>query len=149
MYDINKDNKIKISSSIIINATPEKVWSILKNINDWSEWTRFVASFEGDFRKNGNIKVVFNTPEGLVPFNRKLVIFEENKVFCWEGDAMMPGSKDHHVFHLAETADGKTELTQADGFHGITRTPEIEAAEKQMEGLYALMNQELKTFVES
>lgn len=149
MYNIKEDSKIGVATSIVIDAAPEKVWSVLADIENWSKWTQFVASFEGEFKKDGQIKVVFNTPDGQVPFDRTLVIFEENKVFCWEGDAMMPGSKDHHLFYLEATAGGRTELTQADGFHGIQRTPEIAEAEKQMEGLYALMNQELKKYVES
>ncbi len=148
MYNIKEDKKINISTSIEINATPEKVWSVLADIDNWSKWTQFIASFEGDFQKDGQIKVVFNTPDGQVPFNRTLVIFEENRIFCWEGKALMPGSKDHHLFYLEAINDGKTKLTQADGFHGIERTPEIAEMEKQMEGLYALMNKELKAYVE-
>lgn len=148
MYSLKNDSKIQVSTSVVIDASPEKVWSVLADIENWRNWTQFVASFEGDFRKEGQIKVIFNTPDGQVPFDRTLVIFEENKVFCWEGDAMWPGSKDHHVFHLEEIENGKTHFTQADGFHGIERTELVAEVEKQMEGLYALMNQELKNYVE-
>lgn len=148
MYNLNEDIKIHVASSIAINATPEEVWKVLSDLENWKNWTRFVVSFEGDFNKDGNVKVVFNTPQGEVPFDRRLVIFEENKVFCWEGEAMWPDTVDHHVFHLEATKDGKTILTQADGFQGIERTEEVIAVEEQMKGLYALMNQELKQFVE-
>jgi len=149
MYSLKDDTKIQVSTSLIIDALPEKVWSVLSDIENWEKWTQFVASFEGDFRKDGQIKVVFNTPDGQVPFDRTLVIFEENRVFCWEGDAMWPGAKDHHVFHLEAIENGKTLFTHGDGFHGIERTEQVTEAEKQMEGLYALMNQELKNYVEN
>lgn len=149
MYSLKDDTKIHVSTSVVIDAAPEKVWSILSDIKNWKNWTQFVASFKGDFKKDGQIKMAFNTPDGLVSFDRTLVIFEENKVFCWEGDAMWPSSKDHHVFHVEAYEDGKTLFTQADGFHGIERTELVAEAEKQMEGLYALMNQELKNYVEN
>lgn len=147
MYSLKDDTKIQVSTSVIIDASPEKVWSVLADIENWKKWTSFVASFVGDFSKGGRIKVVFNTPDGQVPFDRTLVIFEENRVFCWEGDAMWPGAKDHHVFHLEAIENEKTLFTHADGFHGIKRTEQMTEAEKQMEGLYILMNQDLKNYV--
>ncbi len=149
MYVLKDDNKIQVSTSLIIDASPENIWSVLSDIENWKNWTQFIASFTGDFIKGGRIKVVFNTPQGQVPFDRTLVIFEENKVFCWEGNAMWPGAKDHHVLHLEAIENGKTLFTHADGFHGIERTEQVTEAEKQMEGLYTLMNLELKNYVEN
>jgi len=149
MYSIENDSKIQILTSVVINVPPAKVWNVLSEIRSWKNWTQFIASFEGDFKKDGQIKVVFNTPEGQVPFERTLVIFEENKALVWEGEALWPGSKDHHVFYLEEIDKEKTLFTQADGFHGIERTEQMAEAEKQMEGLYMLMNEEFKKYVEN
>ena len=149
MYNIKEDDKIKVSATTVIKAKPAVVWNVLSDIENWPKWTQFIASFTGEFKRDGQIKVVFNTPEGQVPFDRTLVIFEENKVFCWEGEAMIPGSKDHHLFHLEEDEAGNTILTQSDGFHHVERTEQVILVEEQMQGLYNLMNQELKAFIEN
>ncbi|MEZ4907121.1 MAG: SRPBCC domain-containing protein [Saprospiraceae bacterium] len=148
MYNIKEDNKIKVAATTLIEAKPSEVWAVLADIENWQKWTPFIASFEGDFELNGKIKVTFNTPDGLVPFDRSLVIFEENRVFCWEGDAPFPNSKDHHVFYLEEDENGNTLLTQADGFHGMERTEDVTNMEEQSKGLYAMMNEQLKAFIE-
>ncbi len=149
MYHIKDDKDVRFSVSTTINANPKEVWEVLVDNKNWYKWTNLISKFEGDFSPNAEIKVTFNTPNGATTFDRTLFLFEENRVFAWEGEAIVPGSKDHHVFFLEEDENGNTIFTQGDGFYNVERTEEIIAFEGQLKQAYEIMNVDLKKYVES
>ena len=38
MKSINNNAPVKCSKTILINASPDKVWSVLTNIDRWATW---------------------------------------------------------------------------------------------------------------
>ena len=148
MYQLDEDDKIKILTSIEIKGRVSDIWEVLTDVGHWDKWSEHIAVVAGKFEKDESIKVRFNTPEGKVHFDRKLVIFEPQRVFCWEGESMFPGLKDHHIFYLEEKDGGKVRFVQADGFHGTERSHEAILVEEQLKGLYDVINAELKDYME-
>lgn len=149
MYQLAHDDKIKVLTSIEIKGKLTDIWDVLMDLDHWDKWTEHIAIVEGKFGKDEWIKVLFNTPDGKVYFDRQLVIFEYGRVFCWEGESMFPGLKDHHVFYLEERDEDKVCLVHADGFHGKVRPQEVEDMEKQMKILYEIINEDLKNYIEN
>ncbi|MBS1598375.1 MAG: SRPBCC family protein [Bacteroidetes bacterium] len=43
MKSINYNAPVKCSKSILINATTEKVWSVLTDINSWADWQNDIS----------------------------------------------------------------------------------------------------------
>lgn len=40
MKSINQNAPVQCSKTIVINATPERIWQILTGINEWSNWQK-------------------------------------------------------------------------------------------------------------
>ena len=76
-----------LTESVDIDATPEKVWSIvsdLKRMGEWSPQCRKMVIFGGDV-KQGTRTLNINRRGPLVwPTNCKVITFEPNKKIAWK-----------------------------------------------------------------
>lgn len=55
----------EIKTEILINATPEKVWSILTSFDNYPNWNPFIKSIKGEAKVGNKIKVCMHTPTKL------------------------------------------------------------------------------------
>ena len=67
----------ELHTEIEIDATPERVWSVLMDFGSYGEWNPFVTSIAGDTSEGGKLQVRLEPPHagewrmtdnyGLVP----------------------------------------------------------------------------------
>jgi uncharacterized protein YndB with AHSA1/START domain len=52
--NINNDAPLKYCKTILINSSPEKIWAIITNIDQWSRWETDIKSpkINGQLRPN-------------------------------------------------------------------------------------------------
>ena len=106
----------EIKTEITINATPEKIWDVLTNFNNYSDWNPFILSLTGDVKEGNKIKVVFEE----MTFKPKVKSFENNQNLEWLGHLFIPGLFDgRHKFELIGNNDGTTTLIHSEKFKGI------------------------------
>lgn len=111
----------EIKTEILINATPEKVWSILTNFDDYPNWNPFLKSLEGDVKVGNRIIVRIVAPgkKGMT-FNPKILTFETNKEFKWLGHLLFSGLFDgEHKFELIDNGNGTITFLHSEKFNGI------------------------------
>lgn len=143
------EKKAHIKTSIIINATPEKVWEALTDFEKLNTWSSSFQGLEGDFSKNGKIEVIFKSPfGGQSKMKKKLFQFEEEKSFGWTGVFLL-GMNDNHIYTIKELPDEQTEFIQTDSLQGGASFLFGRVLEKQMQKAYEVFNKELKTFLEN
>src|SRR6056297_3432069 len=142
------EKKTRVRASVIIDASPQKVWEVLTDFDNLKRWSSSFQGLSGDFKKNGAIEVTFKSPFGQSKMKKKLFQFEERKSFGWTGVFML-GMSDYHTHTLKPTTNGKTEFIQTDGLSGGASFLLGRMLEKQMQKGYEVFNKELKTFVES
>ena len=141
------EKKTRVRASIIIDASPQKVWEVLTDFDNLKSWSSSFQGLSGDFKKNGAIEVTFKSPFGQSKMKKKLFQFEEGKSFGWTGVFML-GMSDYHTHILKATSDGKAEFIQTDELSGGASFLLGRMLEKQMQKGYEVFNKELKTFVE-
>lgn len=112
---------MEITTEIIINASPEKVWAILTDFNNYPNWNPFIKSLEGDVKVGNKISAYIEPPETKgMTFKPKILVFEPNKEFRWVGHLLLPGLFDgKHRFELIDNGDGTTTFRQSEIFKGI------------------------------
>lgn len=112
---------IEIQTKILINATPEKVWSILTNFNDYPTWNPFIKSINGEVKVGNKIIARIEPPESKgMTFKPKVLTYESNKELSWLGHLLFPGLFDgHHKFELEDHKNGTTTFRQSEKFDGI------------------------------
>jgi uncharacterized protein YndB with AHSA1/START domain len=67
----------EIKTEILINATPEKVWSILIEFDKYPNWNPFIKSITGNVLTGNKITVRLEPPEAKgMTFKPKVLAFE-------------------------------------------------------------------------
>lgn len=111
---INGEAPVKCSKSILINADPAKVWSVLTNINDWDKWQSEISQP----RLNGPLKPnsTFTWKTGGAKIHSTLHTVEPNKAFGWTGKTF--GMFAIHNWNLV-VENGGTRVTVNESMEGF------------------------------
>ena len=85
MISINENAPVKAKESIQIDATPEKVWEILSDINNWDKWNSDIKHA----KLNGELKAgtTFNWNNGGNKITSTLHTVTPFKEIGWSGKA--------------------------------------------------------------
>jgi hypothetical protein len=102
----------EIKTEILIQASPEKVWSILTNFENYPNWNPFIKSIKGEVKVGNKIMARIEPPEANgMTFTPKILTFETNKELMWLGHLLLEGLFDgEHKFELVDNKNGTTNL---------------------------------------
>ena len=87
-------------SSSVINATPERIWSILIDGPRYADWDSSVLSVDGRIALGETIKVVSGANPGRT-FPVKVTRFDANRAMTWSGGMPLGLFKGVRTFTLA------------------------------------------------
>ncbi|MFB7158214.1 MULTISPECIES: hypothetical protein [unclassified Lysinibacillus] len=87
---------MKFSFELGVNTTPDKIWPLYANVNEWFKWEADLKdiSLNGEFVKGSTGTMEL---EGQPPIVFELVSVEENKCFC--DKTSIPGLGDLYFDH--------------------------------------------------
>jgi hypothetical protein len=96
---INQEAPVVQKKDIIINATPEKVWHILTNVQSWGEWNKRIEQpkSQGKLRKGS----IFTWKTNGNKIKSKIHTYTPNKTLGWQGKAF--GASAIHNWYLVPT----------------------------------------------
>jgi len=135
----------EIKTSIIINSTPEKIWSILTNFENYSTWNPFIKTLTGEVVVGNNIKVEFDE----MTFKPKVLVFKENEKFEWIGQLLFPGLFDgKHRFLIVDNHNGSCTFEHSEKFKGILIPFMKNKLHTEVKANFEKMNMALKKAVE-
>lgn len=140
----------EIKTQVLIKASPEKVWEVLTNFNNYPAWNPFIKSVKGNVKVSDKIIVRLEPPEGReMTFKPKVLAFDSQKEFRWLGHLLFPGLFDgEHKFELIDNHDGTTTFIQSEKFKGILVPLFKKMLDTNTVNGFNLMNQKLKQLVE-
>lgn len=141
----------EIKTQIIINASPEKVWSVLTDLKSYAEWNPFIKSIEGDLESGKRLKIKISPPGGsTMNFKPKVLELKAGKELKWLGHLLIPRLFDgEHKFELIEQKDATTLFIQSERFSGVLTNLLPKKVFINTEMGFQQMNQGLKERVES
>ena len=117
----NRLDMKKIKTQITIDASPEVVWGVLMNFEDYPDWNPFLLGIEGKAAR-GQELVCTIKPSGKKPmtFKPRVLKVEISKEFRWLGKTFVKGFFDgEHYFKLNHGPNGTTVLTHGENFTGL------------------------------
>jgi len=135
-----------IQTEILIKAPQEKVWSILQDFGNYSDWNPFIISIKGKAQANERIEITLQ-PEGEKPqtFRPVLLSVNPNNKFCWRGVLrakwIFSGT---HYFILEKTGDNLTHFVHGETFSGILTKSILKKQGTKINSGFHAMNQALK-----
>jgi hypothetical protein len=111
----------EINTEIIINATPEKVWKLLTDFDNYPSWNPFIVSIKGKPEPGQKLEATFQSaPGSQMSFRPKVLVAEPQKRLQWIGRLLFPGLFDgKHSFELIANSNGTTTFRQYEVFTGI------------------------------
>lgn len=110
-----------IETNIVIDSTPEKIWNILTNFEEYELWNPFMTKVVGNASLGSKIEVNIKTNSGK---NRSyypiITKCETNKELRWKGKSFLPGVFDgERVFVLEKSVDDKVSFSHKEIFSGL------------------------------
>ena len=135
----------ELRTNVKINASPEKVWSVLMDFDRHANWNPFIKSISGDKREGGTLAITVQAPgKDPMDFDPTVLVFKENKELRWKGKFLFEGLFDgEHFFILTGNQDGTTTLEHGENFSGFLVQFFGGDLDKTEKGFH-LMNQALK-----
>lgn len=111
----------EIKTEILINASPEIVWAVLTNFDDYPNWNPFIKSIKGEAKVGKKITARIEPPDAKgMTFKPKILVFDQNKELRWLGNLLFAGLFDgEHKFELIDNKNGTTTFIQSEKFKGI------------------------------
>lgn len=137
----------EIRTEITIQATPEKVWNILTNLNAYPAWNPFITSITGKTERGSKLTVKIKPTDGkAMTFKPTVLTAKKNQELSWLGSLFFKGLFDgEHKFELIDHGNGTLTFVQSEKFKGILVG--IFNMEKTESGFNA-MNRKLKAEAE-
>lgn len=135
----------QIYSSIEINASPKKVWEILLDTQNYSQWNPFITKLEGQFQSGGKLEVEL----GGMNFKPTVKIFETTRHFAWLGHFLIKGIFDgEHHFEIIPNSSGTSTFKHHEKFNGILVGLMKKKLDTEILSQFKAMNEALKTQAE-
>jgi len=136
----------RIETQIDINASAERVWSILMDFQSYARWNPFVRSIEGTPKVGGSLAVHIQPPgSNGMRFHPTVLTVEATHEFRWKGKLVIRGIFDgEHYFILEPKSDTQVIFRQGEAFSGFLvplLRRSLDGATKQG---FAAMNEALK-----
>ncbi len=138
-----------IYTDIIIDASADRVWSVLADTGSFSDWAVFMIDIKGKIKDGETISVTFKInpeKEKLNKVDHKISVIE-GKEFFW-AEKGPGGIRDNHHFKVEPLGNGKTKFIQSDEImKGITWLAGGNLSKMYLKG-YQEFNRALKAEVE-
>ena len=138
-----------LEKSIIINASADKVWSVLTDFENWENWNSFIKKSEGKAEVGTKLINTFDNNGKEMTFKPTVLTAEPNKELVWRGRLLMPGIFDGtHGFRIEEVGPNQVKFTNYESFKGLFSGMIMKKIHADTEAGFERMNRELKAQVE-
>lgn len=137
-----------ISTSIDIEAAPERVWRALTEFDTYADWNPFIREGSGEAVVGSTLTLRMYPKNGRpVSFRPTVLAAEPGRLLRWKGRFVLPGLFDGtHDFELTASATG-TRVVQSEAFSGVL-VPFLGRMISDTEQNFTALNQALKNHVE-
>jgi hypothetical protein len=137
---------MKITTSILINATAEKVWRILTDFERYSQWNPFITSIKGEINVGNILRVTITQLNGnAMKFQPTILVVNEYKELRWIGKLLFKGLFDgEHQFEIIDNKNETVTFIQSEKFTGVLVPFFKKMINVNTKNGFELMNEKLK-----
>ncbi len=109
-----------ISASIEIESTPERVWSVLTDLDAYDEWNPFIISSSGTVAAGATLTNTMRDATGETTFTPTVLTAIPGRELRWLGK-LGPGAvfDGEHAFLIEPAGPSRVRLTQTERFAGV------------------------------
>lgn len=136
----------RLTSTIDVDAGPDRVWQVLTDFAAYPEWNPFIVRAEGAIEPGARLSLRMQPASGrAVTLKPTLVEAAEGRRLRWSGRLGVPGLFDaEHVFTIEPREDGTTRLSQDEEFRGALVPLLARSLDRNTLPAFGAMNEALK-----
>ncbi|HZM76673.1 MAG TPA: SRPBCC domain-containing protein [Candidatus Limnocylindrales bacterium] len=140
----------KITTSVDIEAVPERVWAALTSFDYYPDWNPFIRQASGRLQVGETLTLRMFPAKGRpMTFRPKVLVVEPQRELRWLGRLAVPGIFDgEHSFRLTPIEGGATRMVQAERFSGAL-VPFVRGLVDRTVNDFHRLNEALKRYVEA
>jgi hypothetical protein len=144
-------NMKEIYTEIEIQASSERVWQVLTDLEHFSQWNPFIRSAKGELKVGSQIEILIQPPDAsAMKFRPHVLKVEPNREFRWLGNLLIPGLFDgEHIFIIDSLSENKVIFRHFEQFRGILIPLLWKSLDTNARQGFNEMNTALKKLVES
>jgi hypothetical protein len=141
----------ELRTTIEINASASRLWTVLTDFNRYNEWNPFIRSIHGKAKRGEQLKVIIQPPGGNEMIFRPVILaLQPERELRWIGRLILPGIFDgEHWFQIEPITEGRIRVSHCEIFSGLLVPLLWSKLEVQTRQGFEMMNQALKKRVES
>ncbi len=134
-----------LQTKIVINATAEKVWSILTDFEKFPQWNPFIVKLEGKPEVNTRLRAELKNGNGVSVFKPNVLVVEKSTAFEWLGSLPIPGLfNGHHYFRIEAISNAQVKFIHGEEFTGLLAGLIMSKIGEQTRNGFIAMNKALK-----
>jgi hypothetical protein len=139
----------EIRTEIDIKASPEKVWEVLTDFNNFPQWNPFIRQINGDPKVGTKLKIHLHTSSGKSRTYRPTVTkVEPNRELRWSGKSFIPGMFNGERIFSIELKTNHVRFVHREIFTGLGVALAGNRLDKDMYQSFEKMNDAFKEEVE-
>jgi hypothetical protein len=110
----------RLDTQIDIEASAERIWSVLIDFAGYARWNPFIRSVAGSPTVGASLNVFIQPPGSRgMRFRPKVLAVEPRREFRWKGRLLLPGLFDgEHFFVLEPKSETRVGFHQGEIFTG-------------------------------
>jgi hypothetical protein len=110
-----------VEAKVDIAAPPERLWSVVSDLDSFSAWNPFMTKASGQLREGSRLEITIEPPGGKpMNFRPKVLRVQPQEEIRWLGGFLVPGLFDgEHSLAIVPNAAGGSTFTQRERFSGI------------------------------
>lgn len=110
----------ELRTEIEIQASPEKVWQILVDLDKWPEWNPFIHHAIGKAKVGEKVDITFRSGSKEMTLHCTVVKVEPNRELCWKYHVILPGLfSGEHSFIIEPMGANKVRFVDREVFNGL------------------------------
>jgi hypothetical protein len=136
----------QLHADIEIEASPDRVWEVLTDLDAYSHWNPFIVEAAGQAATGHRLRLRMRLP-GRRPmsFRPEVLEAEPGRRLRWLGRVLVPGLFDgEHSFTIRPVGPGRVRLAQHEEFRGLLAPLLLRLIAKPTLAGFQAMNQALK-----
>ncbi len=136
----------RLTSQIDIEATPERVWTVLSDFGSYAQWNPFITRVDGEATARSRL-VMRMQPVGsrAVTLRNTVVEATPHQRLRWLGKFGIRGIFDaEHTFTITPRDEGGVQLSQNESFTGVLVPLLARSLDRHTQPAFEAMNAALK-----
>ncbi len=139
----------ELRTQIEIQASPEKVWQILTDLDKYPEWNPFIHHAVGKAQVGDAVDITVQSASKEMTLHCTVIKVEPNRELCWKYHVMLPRLfRGEHSFTIEPMGANKVRFVDREIFNGLLVPLQAKDIDTHSRSGFENMDKALKTRAE-